>query len=185
VQKENSHHELPRAANGSRPPFRLQGCFLTRRKAQDFHKKATPTVSRRKEVQHREALRHGHCHAEGFARRPAGFDGSAAVEACWSPCKTLRVAVAMPERFSVLDFFPAADGWCCFLVEILCFPSRQKAALQPERWPAAVCGSRQLVVRVLLLHSLRLRYPRVGPFSLFSPFAPFRPHFFLQPSFPF
>src|SRR6266567_926736 len=76
---ENSHHELPRAANGSRPPFRLQGCFLTRRQAQDFHKKATPTVSLRKEVQHREALRHGHCHAEGFARRPAGFDGSAAV----------------------------------------------------------------------------------------------------------
>jgi len=113
------------------------------------------------------------------------WHGSAAVEACWSPCKTLRVAVAMPERFSVLDFFPEADGWCCFLVEILCFPSRQKAALQPERWPAAVCGSRQLVVRVLLLHSLRLRYPRVGPFSLFSPFAPFRPHFFLQPSFPF
>ncbi|PYT72836.1 MAG: hypothetical protein DMG42_13690 [Acidobacteria bacterium] len=113
------------------------------------------------------------------------WHGSAAVEACWSPCKTLRVAVAMPERFSVLDFFPEADGWCCFLVEILCLPSRQKAALQPERWPAAVCGSRQLVVRVLLLHSLRLRYPRVGPFSLFSPFAPFRPHFFLQPSFPF
>ena len=79
MQKENSHHELPRAANGSRPPFRLQGCFLTRRQAQDFHKKATPTVSLRKEVQHREALRHGHCHAEGFARRPAGFDGSAAV----------------------------------------------------------------------------------------------------------
>src|SRR5437899_1069651 len=71
------------------------------------------------------------------------WHGSAAVEACWSPCKTLRVAVAMLERFSVLDFFPAADGWCCFLVEILCFPSRQKAALQPERWPAAVCGSRQ------------------------------------------
>src|SRR2546429_2736686 len=43
------------------------------------------------------------------------WHGSAAVEACWSPCKTLRVAVAMPERFSVLDFFPAADGWCCFL----------------------------------------------------------------------
>src|SRR5207253_153800 len=31
------------------------------------------------------------------------WHGSAAVEACWSPCKTLRVAVAMPERFSVLE----------------------------------------------------------------------------------
>jgi hypothetical protein len=66
------------------------------------------------------------------------WHGSAAVEACWSSCKTLRVAVAMPECFSVLDCFPEAAGWCCFLVEILCFPSRQKAALQPERWPAAV-----------------------------------------------
>jgi len=111
VQKENSHHELPRAANGSRPPFRLQGCFLTRRQAQDFHKKATPTVSRRKEVQHREALRHGHCHAEGFARRPAGFDGSAAVpEGQKKPMVAVAAGTALPrEGLSPMLTHPA--GW--------------------------------------------------------------------------
>ena len=54
------------------------------------------------------------------------WHGSAAVEAGSSPCQILHVAVAMPGCLTL-----KVARWCCFLVEILCFASRQRAVLQP------------------------------------------------------